>query len=99
LKFGKTDKRVYSELTTDHPIDSPVSAHKLLYGPGGLINSGGASGENDIQQAVTAVINKVRRNGLDLSCKAKTDARRSTDSKRDPGRVSGQRGDYRLAVW
>jgi len=60
LKFGKTDKRVYSELTTDHPID--LTRYQLLncyMGRAGLINSGGASGENDIQQAVrTAVINK-----------------------------------------
>ena len=60
LKFGKTDKRVYSELTTDHPID--LTRYQLIncyMGRAGLINSGGASGENDIQQAVrTAVINK-----------------------------------------
>ncbi len=60
LKFGKTDKRVYSELTTDHPID--LTRYQLMncyMGRAGLINSGGASGENDIQQAVrTAVINK-----------------------------------------
>jgi fructose-bisphosphate aldolase, class I len=60
LKFGKTDKRVYSELSTDHPID--LTRYQLLncyMGRAGLINSGGASGENDIQQAVrTAVINK-----------------------------------------
>jgi class I fructose-bisphosphate aldolase len=60
LKFGKTDKRVYSELTTDHPID--LTRYQLLncyMGRAPLINSGGASGENDIQQAVrTAVINK-----------------------------------------
>ena len=60
LKFGKTDKRVYSELTTDHPID--LTRYQLVncyMGRAPLINSGGASGENDIQQAVrTAVINK-----------------------------------------
>ena len=60
LKFGKTDKRVYSELTTDHPID--LTRYQLVncyMGRAPLINSGGASGDNDIQQAVrTAVINK-----------------------------------------
>ena len=60
LKFGKTDKRVYSDLTTDHPID--LTRYQLMncyMGRAGLINSGGASGDNDIQQAVrTAVINK-----------------------------------------
>ena len=60
LKFGKTDKRVYSELTTDHPIDlTRYQVMNCFMGRAGLINSGGASGENDIQQAVkTAVINK-----------------------------------------
>jgi class I fructose-bisphosphate aldolase len=60
LKFGKTDKRVYSELTTDHPIDlTRYQVANCYMGRMGLINSGGASGDNDIQQAVkTAVINK-----------------------------------------
>ncbi len=60
LKFGKTDKRVYSELTTDHPIDlTRYQVANCFMGRMGLINSGGASGENDIQQAVkTAVVNK-----------------------------------------
>src|ERR1700730_15081292 len=60
LKFGKTDERVYSELTTDHPIDlTRYQVANCYMGRAGLINSGGASGENDIQQAVkTAVINK-----------------------------------------
>jgi class I fructose-bisphosphate aldolase len=60
LKFGKTDKRVYSELTTDHPIDlTRYQVINCYMGRSGLINSGGASGQNDIQQAVrTAVINK-----------------------------------------
>lgn len=60
LKFGKTDKRVYSQLTTDHPIDlTRYQVVNCYMGRSGLINSGGASGENDIQQAVrTAVINK-----------------------------------------
>ena len=60
LKFGKTDPRVYSQLTTDHPID--LTRYQLVncfMGRSGLINSGGASGSNDLQQAVkTAVINK-----------------------------------------
>lgn len=60
LKYGKTDKRVYSELTTDHPID--LVRYQVLNsyaGRMGVINSGGASGDNDLQEAVsTAVINK-----------------------------------------
>lgn len=60
LNFGKTSKKVYSELTTDHPIDlTRYQVVNCYMGRSGLINSGGASGENDIQQAVkTAVINK-----------------------------------------
>ncbi|WAL58943.1 class I fructose-bisphosphate aldolase [Thermocoleostomius sinensis] len=58
--YGKTDKRVYSELTTDHPID--LTRYQVLNcyaGRAGLINSGGASGKNDFAEAVrTAVINK-----------------------------------------
>ena len=58
--YGKTDKRIYSELTTDHPIDlCRYQVANCYMGRIGLINSGGASGENDLQQAVTtAVINK-----------------------------------------
>jgi class I fructose-bisphosphate aldolase len=58
--FGKTDERVYSELTTDHPIDlTRYQLANCYMGRAGLINSGGASGDSDLQQAVrTAVINK-----------------------------------------
>jgi fructose-bisphosphate aldolase, class I len=61
VKFGKTDPRVYSELTTDHPID--LTRYQVLNcysGRAGLINSGGASGgASDLSDAVkTAVINK-----------------------------------------
>jgi fructose-bisphosphate aldolase, class I len=61
LKFGKTDPLVYSELTTDHPIDlTRWQVVNCYAGRIGLINSGGASsGDNDLAQAVrTAVINK-----------------------------------------
>jgi len=60
LKFGKTDSRVYSELTTDHPIDlTRYQVANCYMGRAGLINSGGASGENDMEEAVaTAIINK-----------------------------------------
>jgi class I fructose-bisphosphate aldolase len=58
--YGKTDKRVYERLTTDNPIDlTRYQVANCYMGRIGLINSGGASGENDLQQAVmTAVINK-----------------------------------------
>jgi class I fructose-bisphosphate aldolase len=60
LKFGKTDPRVYSELTTDHPIDlTRYQVANCYMGRAGLINSGGASGQHDFEDAVTtAVINK-----------------------------------------
>lgn len=58
--YGKTDKRIYSNLTTDHPIDlCRYQVANCYMGKIGLINSGGASGSNDLQEAViTAVINK-----------------------------------------
>jgi fructose-bisphosphate aldolase, class I len=65
--YGKTDPRIYSELTSDHPID--LCRYQVLNcfaGRAGLINSGGASGKNDISEAVkTAVINK-RAGGMGL---------------------------------
>jgi class I fructose-bisphosphate aldolase len=59
-KYGKFDERIYSELTTDHPIDlTRYQVMNCYMGRCGLINSGGSSGENDFEQAVrTAVINK-----------------------------------------
>jgi fructose-bisphosphate aldolase, class I len=61
IKFGKTSKLVYDELTTDHPIDlCRWQLANCYMGRVGLINSGGASsGETDMVEAVrTAVINK-----------------------------------------
>ncbi|MBN2383225.1 class I fructose-bisphosphate aldolase [bacterium] len=67
LKFGKTHDKVYSELTTDNPID--LTRYQIVncyMGRIGLINSGGASGKNDLADAVkTAVINK-RAGGMGL---------------------------------
>lgn len=68
LKFGKTDKRMYSTLTSEHPIDMcRYQVANCYMGRIGLINSGGASnGESDLQEAViTAVINK-RAGGMGL---------------------------------
>ncbi len=60
LKFGKTHKKVYEELSSDHLID--LTRYQVInnyMGRAGLINSGGASGENDFAEAAkTAVINK-----------------------------------------
>lgn len=71
--YGKTDKRVYSDLTSDHPID--LTRYQVLNcycGRAGLINSGGASSKNDFAEAVrTAVINK-RAGGTGLISGRKT---------------------------
>jgi len=67
-KYGKTSKLVYSELTTDHPIDlARYQVANCYMGRIGLINSGGASsGQSDLAEAVrTAVINK-RAGGMGL---------------------------------
>ena len=58
--YGKLDKRMYSELASDHPIDlCRYQVANCYMGRAGLINSGGASGENDFAEAAaTAVINK-----------------------------------------
>jgi class I fructose-bisphosphate aldolase len=58
--YGKFDKRIYSDLTSDHPIDlTRYQVANCYMGRAGLINSGGASGANDFEEAVaTAVINK-----------------------------------------
>jgi class I fructose-bisphosphate aldolase len=66
--YGKTDERIYSELTSDHPID--MTRYQVInnyMGRAGLINSGGASkGKDDLKTAVrTAVINK-RAGGMGL---------------------------------
>ena len=71
--YGKTDKRVYTDLTSDHPID--LTRYQVLNcycGRAGLINSGGASSKNDFAEAVrTAVINK-RAGGTGLISGRKT---------------------------
>ncbi|NMG07703.1 class I fructose-bisphosphate aldolase [Brasilonema sp. UFV-L1] len=71
--YGKTNERVYTDLTTDHPID--LTRYQVLNcycGRAGLINSGGASGKNDFAEAVrTAVINK-RAGGTGLISGRKT---------------------------
>lgn len=58
--YGKFDKRIYTELSSDHPIDlTRYQVANCYMGRAGLINSGGASGSDDFAQAArTAVINK-----------------------------------------
>ena len=65
--YGKLDDRIYSELTSEHPIDlTRYQVVNSFMGRAGLINSGGASGSNDFADAVkTAVINK-RAGGMGL---------------------------------
>lgn len=65
--YGKLDERIYNELTSDHPIDlCRYQVANCYMGRAGLINSGGASGKNDLAEAVaTAVINK-RAGGMGL---------------------------------
>jgi class I fructose-bisphosphate aldolase len=65
--FGKYSKKMYGELSTDHPVDMVrYQVANCYMGRNGLINSGGASGQNDLAEAVkTAVINK-RGGGMGL---------------------------------
>ena len=65
--YGKFDERIYTRLASDHPIDlTRYQIANCYMGRCGLINSGGASGANDLQQAVTtAVVNK-RAGGMGL---------------------------------
>jgi class I fructose-bisphosphate aldolase len=66
--YGKNDQRIYTELTTDHPIDlCRYQVANCYMGRAGLINSGGASsGASDLAEAVTtAVVNK-RAGGMGL---------------------------------
>ena len=65
--YGKLDKRIYTELASEHPIDlCRYQVANCYMGRAGLINSGGASGANDFAEAVTtSVINK-RAGGMGL---------------------------------
>ncbi|MCK5306314.1 MAG: class I fructose-bisphosphate aldolase [Candidatus Omnitrophica bacterium] len=67
INFSKTSPLVYDKLTSDNPIDlTRYQVANCYMGRIGLINSGGASGKNDLQEAVTtAVINK-RAGGMGL---------------------------------
>jgi fructose-bisphosphate aldolase, class I len=71
--YGKTHEKVYTDLTSDHPID--LTRYQVLNcycGRAGLINSGGAAGKTDFAEAVrTAVINK-RAGGTGLISGRKT---------------------------
>jgi class I fructose-bisphosphate aldolase len=80
LNFSKTHPLVYDQLTSGHPIDlTRYQVMNCYMGRIGLINSGGASGQNDLQEAVkTAVINK-RAGGMGLISGRKAFQQRSMD--------------------
>jgi fructose-bisphosphate aldolase, class I len=80
LKFGKTHERIYGDLVPDHPIElARYQVANCYMGRIGLINSGGASGKDDLQQAVrTAVINK-RAGGMGLISGRKAFQKRMED--------------------
>lgn len=65
--YGKLDDDIYDKLSSDHPIDlTRYQVANGYMGRSGLINSGGASGDNDFEQVIrTAVINK-RAGGMGL---------------------------------
>ncbi len=67
LNFGRTDKLVYDKLATDHPIEwNRYQVANCYMGRIGLINSGGASGDNDFADAVTAAVINKRSGGMGL---------------------------------
>jgi len=68
LKFGKTHKKVYSDLSSDHPIDlTRYQVVNCYMGRNGLINSGGASsGQSDLAEAVRTAVTNKRAGGMGL---------------------------------
>ncbi len=73
LQFGKTHPLVYEKLTSEHPIDlTRYQVANCYMGRIGLINSGGSSGKNDLQQAVKAAVINKRAGGMGLISGRKT---------------------------
>ena len=67
LNFGKTDKLVYEKLAIDHPLEwNRYQVANCYMGRAGLINSGGESGGNDLQDAVKAAVINKRSGGMGL---------------------------------
>ncbi len=67
ISFGKTHAKMYNELASDHPIDlTRYQVTNAYMGRVGLINSGGASGKNDLAQAVETAITNKRAGGMGL---------------------------------
>ena len=101
-KYGKTNAKVYSELTTDNPIDlTPLPGRQLLHGPRAADQLAAAlSGESDLAEAVrTAVINK-RAGGMGLISRPQgvpaPDGGGRRAAERDPGRLPVRRGHDRV---
>ncbi|HZL34468.1 MAG TPA: class I fructose-bisphosphate aldolase [Tepidisphaeraceae bacterium] len=100
LKFGKTDKRVYSNLTPgDHPIEmTRYQVANCYLGRSPLINSGGASGAHDFADAVrTAVINK-RAGGMGLISGRKSFQRPMTEGIQLLNRIQDVYRDERITI-
>ena len=65
--YGKFDERMYTELSSDHPIDlTRYQVANCYMGRAGLINSGGASGKNDLADAVKTSVINTRAGGMGL---------------------------------
>jgi class I fructose-bisphosphate aldolase len=65
--YGKLDERIYTDLSSAHPIDlCCYQVANCFMGRAGLINSGGASGKNDVQEAVTTAVINTRAGGIGL---------------------------------
>jgi len=73
LQFGRTHPLIYEKLTSEHPIDlTRYQVANCYTGRIGLINSGGPSGKNDLQQAVKAAVINKRAGGMGLISGRKT---------------------------
>ena len=67
ISFAKTHPNVYSDLSSDHPIDlTRYQIANSYFGRVGLINSGGASGSNDLQDAIATAVTNKRAGGMGL---------------------------------
>ena len=100
--YGKLDERIYTELTSDHPIDlCRYQVANCYMGRAGLINSGGASGEQRFcRRRVHRGDQQARgRHGPDLRSQGvpAPDGGRGQAPEHDPRRLSLQRGHYRLS--
>ena len=67
LNLSKTDKLVYSELATDHPLEwNRYQLANCFMGRSGLINSGGETGADDYKDAIRAAVINKRSGGMGL---------------------------------